>query len=168
MAVEAIEGLGKVRSPDVAAFLVKMAHASDAIRSVAAVKALPGVMEKDKAVERIRMILEQCHGVPHGNELRQACAEALTRVRSPGSIPVIKTELDHVIADGTARLEFGSQLAETLKAIGAVEGAEVLEAYAGELRRRRARDARRREVFDSKIAEALRIADELRHPPPPR
>ena len=165
MSVEALSRLRTVKSDDMGEFLLRVARATNPTTSAAAIEALPGTLEDARCVEELGLLLDEAHGIPHGDERRGACLRALGEIRSPECIALAGRELAHL--DPRSDPEYGSQLVALIQAVGDAQACATIEQYAERLRRSRPKDKLRARHFDGKIAEALDVAETLRVPDPP-
>lgn len=155
---EGIALLAKVRKPEAEEILIRLAQVRDPRRSAAAVRVLPEVVDRDRAVAVVSVVLERCRadGAMAPQRVRTACIEVMRRVRSEKCLSVAARELETLRIE-VGQLEYGSELVAIAQSVGGPEVPAILTRYAGRLRESRPSDPVSGGYFDRKIAEALQI-----------
>lgn len=165
MGEDVVKRLAATGKPEAGEFLLRLTRKPEPRMSIAAVKGLPDVLDRKRTIQEIDMLLTETHAMPHKEDMRAACMEALGKVASEQCIPLAARELSMI--DTAADLEYGSQLVALVKAVGNPRAATMLEKYADRLRKKRPKDKLRSKYFDGKIEEVRKTIDALQAPSEP-
>ena len=134
---QAIEALGRVKTPEVARYLVGKTNDTDPKIVAAAMRSLAQVQGAE-AIPAIATTIAANRQRPDGfqDTVCAAGVKALGGIGSAQAIPALAEEFEKTVGK-TLQHEYGSQVVAAFKAIGDPSGVPALEAYAQRLQTQR-------------------------------